>query len=64
MEWMGTLGVSVKKMKAPTMKMERVILTGKGRWNLTCYMYKCMKLIVKYLFLADVVFLRGSLRFG
>jgi len=54
----------VKKMKAPPMKMEREILTGKGRWNLTCYMYKCMKLIVKYLFLADVVFLRGSLRFG
>jgi hypothetical protein len=61
---MGMLGVSVKKMMAPTVKMEKVTLTGKGRWNLTCYMYKCMKLIVKYFFLADVVFLRGSLRFG
>jgi len=58
------LGVSAKKMMAPTVKMETVTLTGKGRWNLTCYMYKCMKLIVKYFFLADVVFLRGSLRFG
>ena len=33
------LGVSVKKMMAPTVKMEKVTLTGKGRWNLTCYMY-------------------------
>ena len=58
------LGVSVKKMMAPTVKMETVTLTGKGSWNLTCYMYKCKKLIVKYFFLADVVFLRSSVRFG
>ena len=58
------LRVIVKRTMAPTVKMERVALTGKGGWNLTCYMYKCMKLIVKYFFLADVVFLRGSLRFG
>jgi hypothetical protein len=64
MEWMGTLGVSVKMMMAPTMKMGRVILTGKGGWNPTCYLYKCMKLTAKYFFLADVVFLRDSLRFG
>ena len=54
----------MKKMIAPTVKMETMTLTGKGRWNLTCYMYKCMKLIVQYFFFADVVFLRGSLRFG
>ena len=28
---MGMLGVSVRMMKAPTMKMETVTLTGKGR---------------------------------
>ena len=54
----------MKKMMAPTVKMETVTLTGKGSWNLTCYMYKCKKLIVKYFFLADVVFLRSSVRFG
>jgi len=36
---MGMLGVSVKKMKAPTVKMSTVTLFGKGRQNLTCFVY-------------------------
>jgi hypothetical protein len=30
---------SVRKMKAPTVKMERVTLVGKGRQNLTGFVY-------------------------
>jgi len=45
---MGVLGVSVKMMMTLTLKMETVTLIGKGRWNLTCFVYKCMQLIVKY----------------
>jgi hypothetical protein len=45
---MGVLGVSVRMMKSLTLKMETVTLIGKGRWNLACFMYKCMQLIVKY----------------
>jgi hypothetical protein len=45
-KWMGMLGVSVRKMKARTMKMETVTLIGKGRWNLMCDLcVQCMKLI-------------------
>jgi hypothetical protein len=58
---MGMLGASMRKMMAPDVKMETVTLTGNGTWNLKSYMYKCMKLIVKYFFLADVVLLEGSL---
>ena len=29
------LGVSVRKMKALTVKLETVTLIGKGRWNVT-----------------------------
>ena len=36
---MGMLGAGAKKMKAPTVKMERVKLTGKGRQNLTGFVY-------------------------
>jgi hypothetical protein len=36
---MGMLGVSVRKMKALTVKMETVTLIGKGRENLTCFVY-------------------------
>jgi len=32
---MGMLGVNVRKMKALTVKMETVTLSGKGRWNQT-----------------------------
>jgi hypothetical protein len=33
------LGVSVRKIKALTVKMETVTLIGKGRKNLTCFIY-------------------------
>jgi len=32
---LGMLGVSVRKMKALTVKLETVTLIGKGRWNVT-----------------------------
>jgi hypothetical protein len=32
---MGMLGESVRKMKALTVKLETVTLSGKGRWNQT-----------------------------
>jgi len=36
---MGLLRVSVRKMKALTVKMEAVTLVDKGGWNLTCFVY-------------------------
>jgi hypothetical protein len=36
---MGMLGVSVRKMKALTVKMETVIQIGKGNENLICFVY-------------------------
>jgi hypothetical protein len=41
------LGASVRKMKVLTVKMETATLI----WHALCI--KCMKLIVKYFFLAD-----------
>jgi hypothetical protein len=35
----GILGLSVRKMKAPTVKTETVTLTGKGTQNVTCFVY-------------------------
>ena len=34
---MGMLGVSVRKMKAPTVKMETATLIGKSRYHVTCF---------------------------
>jgi len=43
MEWqwrdMGMLRVSLRRMKALTVKMETMTLIGKGRKNLTCFVY-------------------------
>jgi len=39
MRRMGVLAVSVRKMKALTVKMGTVTLIGKGRWNLICFVY-------------------------
>jgi len=36
---MGMLGVSVREKRAPNVKMETVTETGKGRWNLTNFVY-------------------------
>jgi hypothetical protein len=35
----GNVSSSMKKMKALTVKMERATLIGKGRKNLTCFIY-------------------------
>jgi len=45
---MGMLGVSVRKMKALTVMMEKVIMNGEGRESLTCFVS---------FFLADVLFM-------
>jgi len=43
MEWqwrdMGMLLVSLRRMKALTMKMETMTLIGKGRKDLTCFVH-------------------------
>jgi hypothetical protein len=36
---MGLLGVSVREVKLLTVKMDTATLSGKGRWNLTCFVY-------------------------
>ena len=56
---LGMLGVKVRKMKTLTVKMVIVTLVGKGRWNLTCRVscIKCVRLIIKYFFLADILLL-------
>jgi len=43
----GMLGVSVRKMKAPTLKMETVTLIYKGRWNLMWFV-RCTQSKGKY----------------
>ena len=35
----GMLRVNVRQMKAMTVKMETVKLIGKGRYNVTCFVY-------------------------
>jgi len=36
---MGMLGVWARKVKALTVKMEAMTLIGKGRQNMTCFVY-------------------------
>jgi hypothetical protein len=36
---LGMLGVSARKMKALTVKMELGTLIGEGGWNVTCFDY-------------------------
>jgi len=38
------LGVSVRRMKTPTVKMETVTLMGKGAMNLTCFVHQVYKI--------------------
>jgi hypothetical protein len=60
---MGMLAVCLRKMKAQTVKMETVTLIGTVDriWHPLCM--KCMKLVVKYMFLADVLFLGVFLKY-
>ena len=57
---MGMLGVSVSKMKALTVKVETVTLTGKGAQNVTCFVYWVCEIKSKIFLLAGL-FLRGHL---
>jgi hypothetical protein len=61
---MGMLGVSVRKMKALTEKMEIVTLIGKSAENEHALRIKRMKLRAKYFFLADILVVVGHLKFG
>jgi hypothetical protein len=61
---MGMLGVSVRKMKALTVKMETVTLIGEGEQNLTCFVYEVYAINSKLFFLAHILFVWGCLRFG
>jgi hypothetical protein len=52
---MGMLGVSVRKVEALTVKMETTPMIDRDRiGHALCV--KCMKLIVKYFFLANILF--------
>ena len=48
------LGVSVRKMKALTVKMETVTLIDKGRQNLTCLVYGVYEINNTIFFLVDI----------
>jgi hypothetical protein len=60
---MGMLGVSVRKMKALTVKVETVTLIGgNDRWNLTCFVYymheingKMLILSIRFIYLGVVL---------
>jgi len=53
---MGMLGVSVRKKKALTVKMETVTLIGKDRQNVTSSVYRVYEVNRRYFFIADVPF--------
>ena len=58
------LRVSVRKIKALRVKEETVIQIGKGRRNLTCFVYEVYAINSKIFFLGHVLFLGGHFRFG
>ena len=58
---MGMCRVSVRKMKALTVKMETT-LVGKDRQNLTCFVYEVYEINSK-IFLADLFFFSFFLSF-
>jgi hypothetical protein len=47
----GMSGESVRKIKALTVKMETVSLIGKGRYNMTCFVYEVYEINSKIFFL-------------
>jgi len=55
---MGILGVSVRKIKALTLKMKTVTLIDKGRKNLTYFVYSVYEINSK------IYFLSGHIVFG
>ena len=46
------LRVNVRKTKAQTVEMETVILIGKSRYNVTCFVYYAYKISYKMFFLS------------
>ena len=58
------LRFSVRKMKALAVKVETVIQIGKGRWNVTCFVYEVYAINSKIFFLGDIFFGGGHFRFG
>ena len=59
---MGILGVSVRNMKALTVKMETVTVVGRGTQNLRRFVYLVYTVSSKLFFLADIS--GGHFRFG
>jgi len=57
----GMLAVSVRKMKALTVKMETVTITGNGGWNLTCFVYQAYAVNGKIFLLSRCIIFRGGL---
>ena len=52
----------MRKMKALTVKMQTVTLIGKGRMNLTCFVFEVYEINSKILFLSGYFTLGGYLR--
>ena len=52
----------MRKMKALIVKMETVTLIGKGRLNLTCFVYYVYEINSKLFFLRRLLLLRDHLR--
>jgi hypothetical protein len=57
---MGMLGVSVRHVKAPTVTMETVTLFGKGRQDLTFFVYSVYEINSKIFFLSRSFIFGGS----
>ena len=57
---MGMLGVSVRKMKALTLKMETVIVVDEGIWRVTCCVYYVCEIDIIFFFVADILFFLGG----
>jgi hypothetical protein len=53
---MGMLGVSVRKTKTPTVRMEAVTLIGNGTQHLTCFVYYVHEFNSKIFFLSRIFF--------
>jgi hypothetical protein len=51
------------EMKTLTVKMETVTLTGKGRQDVTCFVYSAYEINSKLLFLSRCFIFGGHLRF-
>jgi hypothetical protein len=57
---MRMLPVSVRKMKALTLKMETVIVIDEGIWEVTCRVYYVCEIDIEFFFVADIFFGRGG----